>query len=145
MSAWSERFTQDHKPTEEEISGFTGSVLWHEINEYLQKAYNTQPIYTYSKCVAQRGWNVKYQKSGKSLCTLYPMDGYFIALVVIGHKEQAKAEEYMHMSTEYIRSLYRKTSFSAGGRWLMIHVTSREILDDVKHLIDIRKPVKNRI
>ncbi|WP_423245054.1 DUF3788 family protein [Heliorestis acidaminivorans] len=25
---------------------------------------------TYSKCSAQPGWNVKYKKSGKSLCTL---------------------------------------------------------------------------
>jgi hypothetical protein len=35
---------------------------------------------------------VKYQNSGKSLCTLYPMEGYFIALVVIGAKEEEEVE-----------------------------------------------------
>jgi hypothetical protein len=28
-----------------------------------------------------RGWNIKYQKSGKSICTIYPQQGYFLALV----------------------------------------------------------------
>ena len=39
----------------------------------------------YSNCAMDnnvwRGWNIKYQKSGKSLCTIYPQQGYFLALV----------------------------------------------------------------
>lgn len=31
---------------------------------------------------------MKYRKSGRSLCTLYPMDGHFVALVVIGEHEK---------------------------------------------------------
>jgi len=31
----------------------------------------------------QKGWNVKYQKSGKSLCTLYPEQDSFTVLIVI--------------------------------------------------------------
>jgi len=81
---WSDQYDSVHQPTDENIREFIDNNLWQELNSYLQETYNTVPKMTYSRCSMQRGWNIKYQKSGKSLCTLYPMQGYFIALVVIG-------------------------------------------------------------
>ena len=86
----------------------------------------------------QRGWNLKYQKGGKSLCTLYPMENYFIALIVIGNKEMHEAELFIPVSSKYTQDLYQKTAYSAGGRWLMMNVTDRKILDDAINLIKIR-------
>jgi hypothetical protein len=37
----------------------------------------------YSICPGQPGWNVKYQKTGKAICILYPLKASLIALVVI--------------------------------------------------------------
>jgi len=90
----------------------------------------------------QPGWNVKYQKSGGSLCTLYPMKGYFIALVVIGNKESFEAELTLPLLSSYTQSLYQNTAFSPGGRWLMIEVTEPAILDDVIRLVRIRAKSK---
>jgi hypothetical protein len=86
----------------------------------------------------QKGWNVKYKKGGKSLCTLYPMDGWFIALVVIGEKEQAEAELVMPACSIPVQRLFNETAFSASGRWLMIEVRERAVLEDVMKLIQIR-------
>lgn len=86
---------------------------------------------------------MKYQKSSRSLCTLYPMAGYFIALVVVGAKEEEKLEVEFRSFTPYVQNLYRKTSSSCGGRWLMIEVKDNKVLDDIKRLIAIRvKPKK---
>ncbi len=87
---------------------------------------------------------MKYQKGGRSLCTLYPMDGFFIALVVIGAKEQTEAELTMPLCEEYTRALFSNTAFSAGGRWLMLSVTDEGVLEDVKRLIQIRRKLKKR-
>ncbi len=108
-----------------------------------RKTYQVRPKMTYSKCAAQPGWNVKYQKSGKSLCTLYPMKDFFIALVVVGAKEETEVGLSLEMLTPYVAGLYRRTSFSCGGRWLMIEVKDKDVLDDVKSLINIR--VKPRV
>ncbi len=98
---------------------------------------------TYSMCAGQRGWNVKYQKSGKSLCTLYPMEGYFISLVVVGAKEEEEVEMVSGTFTPYVEELYRKTPFSCGGRWLMIKVTDESVLKDIKSLIAVRVKPKS--
>jgi hypothetical protein len=141
---WSNLYDESNPPTLESVKDFVNNGLWQEINSFLQDTYHVQPKLTYSKCSMQRGWNVKYQKSGRSLCTLYPMQDYFIALVVIGNKEMPEADLCMPSCSKYIQELYKKTTFSAGGRWLMIDVTGKEILDDVINLIKIRvSPQKN--
>jgi hypothetical protein len=86
----------------------------------------------------QKGWNVKYRKSGKSICTLYPMNGYFIALVVIGNKELPDAELIMPSCSQYVQQLFNKTSSLPMGRWLMIEVREGCVLEDVLKLTQLR-------
>ncbi len=136
---WSELYSADNKPTFEDIAQYISSGLWPELNTYLQQTYSTVPKLSYSSCAWQPGWNVKYQKSGKSLCTLYPMQGFFIALVVIGERERAETELSLPLFSEYFRRLYEQTVGGNGQKWLMIHVTSGEVLDDVKRCVGIRR------
>lgn len=144
---WSELFNDTQIPSCEDIEQYIGegSPLWLELISYIENTYEVQPKITFSKCSAQPGWNIKYQKSGKSLCTLYPMKGFFIALVVVGAKEEPKVEMVLETFTPYIQRLYRSTSFSCGGHWLMIEVKNKDVLEDIKELIAIRLKQKNRV
>jgi hypothetical protein len=142
---WNDLFYNDRRPTLDDINQFIGqgSSLWLELLSYIENTYNVQPKMSYSKCAAQPGWNIKYQKGGKSLCTLYPMEGYFIALIVVGAKEEAEVETMLGTLTPYIQALYCNTAFSCGGRWLMIDVKDKSSLEDIKRLIAVRvKPKK---
>ncbi len=103
---WVQRYGPDRQPSTAEIADYISSPLWAEMNRFLSENYEVQPSRSYSSCSAQPGWNVKYQKAGRSLCTLYPMDGFFIALVVIGAKEQNEAELAMPLCGEYTQNLF---------------------------------------
>ncbi|MDL2234887.1 DUF3788 domain-containing protein [Christensenellaceae bacterium OttesenSCG-928-L17] len=149
---WFNLYGADNQPTAQETSTFISSPLWGELNAFLHDNYDVEPSYSYSNCSAQPGWNVKYQKAGRSLCTLYPMDGFFIALVVIGAKEEIEAELLSPGLTPHVQELLNTASGIMGGRWLMIHVTDAQVLDDVKRLIQLRrktstktKPTKQRM
>lgn len=135
---WSKLYGKNDSPAFEDIGQFVSNELWEKLNSILQDKYHVQPRLSYSKCSMQRGWNVKYQKSGKSLCTLYPMKGFFIALVVIGSKETHEIELILPLLSSYTQNLYQNATFSAGGSWLMINVTEASILDDVLTLVQIR-------
>lgn len=138
---WMQLYGPDRQPTEKEIADTIASPLWAELNVFLLESYDVQPAYSYSQCSGQPGWNVKYQKAGRSLCTLYPMPGFFIALVVIGAKEQAEAELMAPILTEHVQGLLRTSGGMAGARWLMIHVTDEAVLRDVKQLIQLRRKI----
>ncbi len=135
---WKTLYHQSNPPSLDDIGDYVDRPRWKTINYFLSSTYQTEPEFSYSKCSMQPGWNVKYKKSGKSLCTLYPMEGYFIALVVIGSKETEEAEMILPSCSEYTQALYQNSTFSCGGRWLMIHVTEDKILDDVLKLIQTR-------
>ncbi|MCX4339565.1 MAG: DUF3788 family protein [Lachnospiraceae bacterium] len=54
----------------------------------IKTAYHCTEKIEFSSCSWENGWNVKFKKSGKSLSTVYPRDGYFTVLVVIGEKQK---------------------------------------------------------
>lgn len=139
---WNEIFSVDCSPSEEDIKDYLGGakILWSELAAYIEEVYQVKPQNSYSKDALQPGWNVKYKKSGKSLCTLYPMAGYFIALVVVGAKEEIEVKTGMEegVFTPYVKELYDKTAYSPMGRWLMIAVKDEAILNDMKHLLGVR-------
>ncbi|WP_026478694.1 DUF3788 domain-containing protein [Alkaliphilus transvaalensis] len=139
---WNEIFNAEHIPSDEDIREYLGDIrsIWDELTAYIEKAYQVEPQVAYRECAAQPGWNVKYKKSNKSLCTLYPMAGYFIALVVVGPKEEEEVKIGMDsgLFNTYIKELYDKTAYSALGRWLMIEVKDKAVLNDIKHLMSIR-------
>ncbi len=139
---WNVLYDQSRPPAMDVISRFVNSGLWEKLNIFLRETYRIEPKLSYSRCSMQPSWNVKYQKSGRSLCTLYPMEESFIALVVIGSREVPQVELVLASFSIYTQALYDNTAFSAGGRWLMLHVTDCAVLNDVMSLIRIRKKSK---
>lgn len=135
---WYEWYGPDRAPAFEEISAFVNSALWEEARDALESGFHVAPRLEYSGCAGQKGWNVKYKKSGRSLCTLYPMAGHFIALVVIGQREEVNMPNVLPGLHEDTQALYRRTPFSLGGRWLMLKVADEPAMRDLISLVKLR-------
>lgn len=138
---WNLLYSNVTPPTWEQITEYIGSPLWADFNERIQSAYQIKPCMEHSRCSMQAGWNIKYKKGGKSLCTLYPMQGYFIALVVVGSRELTEAEFLMPQCSDYVQTVFKNTKTGNGQKWLMLDVRDREIMDDVFRLINLRKRI----
>ncbi len=136
--SWNEAFLRDNAPIFEQISDYIGSPCWVALNEHLQSIYGVKPKIEHSICSGAPGWNVKYKKGGRSLCVLYPDKDFFTCLVCIGAKEANEAELLLSTCTKYTQNLYQNAQLLNASRWLMITVTSEEILEDVKSLIFTR-------
>ena len=138
---WNLLYSNVTPPTWEQVTEYIGSPLWAEFNERIQSAYQIKPCMEYSRCSMQAGWNIKYKKGGKSLCTLYPMQGYFIVLVVVGSRELTEAEFLMPQCSDYVQTVFKNTKTGNGQKWLMLDVRDRGIMDDVFRLINLRKRI----
>ena len=135
---WIKTFPRGVEPGFAQICAYVENPCWDSLNGYLQDTYTVKPTIEYSRCSAAPGWNVKYKKSGRSLCVLYPDNGFFTCLVSIGAKEAPEAELLLSACTEYTQNLYWNVQLFNGSRWLMILVTSEDTLEDVKKLISTR-------
>ena len=91
-----EKFEKATQPTEAELKEFANTALFDELDSHLREVYKVKPKIAYSSCAMDnniwRGWNIKYQKSGKSLCTVYPQEGYFLTLIP-GNWFEVRSEE----------------------------------------------------
>ena len=132
------------KPSLETIGAYVNNPLWECLCRHMEELYQIQPVLEYSRCSLQQGWNVKYKKAGRTLCTLYPMEGYYIVLVVISNRERVETEFALSFFSEYSQQLYQETETGMGQKWLMIHVTNKAILEDVKQCVAIRRGIKKK-
>lgn len=127
-----------HTPAYEEIAAYIdlpARELWRQFNHFVQERYKTSFKIMYSSCCAKPGWNVKYQKSGKSLCTLYPEKDGFTALVVVTLDLLPVIEALYEELTQEVAATVKRAKPFNGTLWLMLKVDSEAALKDVKQLL----------
>jgi AraC family transcriptional regulator len=134
-----DRNNRSQRPAFDPIDAYVDSPLWEALREHIETEYQCDPRLEFSKCSAQYGWNIKYKKAGRTLCTLYPLAGHFIVLIVIGQREQAEFERSIPSLSGYLQQLYRETPGGMGQKWLMIAVRDAQVLEDVKRCVAIRR------
>lgn len=127
-------------PTLEEIGEFIHNAVFLQFCAEVKAKYNCREKIEFSSCSWEYGWNVKLKKSGKSLCTIYPREGYFTVLVVIGEKEREAVETILQECTPELRDIYDQTKLGNGQKWLMIDLEDKEkMYTDIFRLIDTRR------
>lgn len=75
-------------PTLEEIGEYVNNPVFIQFCTDIKSSYACSEKIEFSSCSWEFGWNVKFRKAGKSLCTIYPREGYFTVLVVVGKKRE---------------------------------------------------------
>lgn len=118
-------------PTMYDFSSHVSNKLFDEFNEYMVSAYDASAIFDYSKCSLTKGWNIKYKKCGKSLCTIYPDENKFTVMVVISRKEYSGFMDIYSSLHSCIHSTYETNKDKNGYCWLMIEVLDENVIDDV--------------
>ena len=129
---------QGYEPSIEELGNYiqgSAGIMWRELTGFLEDTFKPKSQVTYSVCSGKPGWNLKYKKSGKALCTLYPEKDFFITLVVLGSKDRNMFDIYREDFSGYITELYDSCKLFNGTKWLMINVNNEATLRDVKNLI----------
>jgi len=133
-------------PTIEEITEYVGESkgYWCDLTTFISDNYGVSPKMTFSKCAAKPGWNVKYQKSGKSLCTLYPEKDSFTALVVVNEKEIDQISIRLGAFGYYFTDVFKNAGSLNGCRWLMLEVADKTTLDDIKEVLMLKVKPKRK-
>ena len=135
-----DRLDKSRRPSLEEIGEYVGNPLFSQFCGEVKDRYQCAERIEFSACSMEKGWNVKFKKAGKSLCTIYLREGYFTAMVVVGRKEKPRVEEILPECTADLRLLYDRTREVNGQRWLMIDLEDDgELYRDVLRLIQIRR------
>jgi hypothetical protein len=134
---------KDTEPTEEDMLKRIGekAELWLDLREYLADCYDHVPEVVFGG--KKYGWAVRYRKSGKTLVTLFPEEGAFTALVVLGKKEGGKAQALVDELSPDVRTLLDNAEQLHDGRWLWIRPLCTADIESVKSLLGTKRRPKS--
>lgn len=131
---------KNYQPSIEEIKEYVDLPLFNEIFTYMDTEYNALVKTEYSGDKVLLGWNVKFKKAGKTLCTVYPRKGHFYLLVIVGNKEKEQTEALMDDLSDGFKSIYTNTKEGIGQRWLLFDFNKKnDVYEDVLKIVRIRR------
>lgn len=133
-----------HKPTEEEILSFIGDSAkgaWVQIRRFIADHYGLVSDTVFYG--AKYGWTIRYRKSGKTLCSLFPEKGAFTVLIVLGGKESEIAASLREELGPKVQKLIGDTKQLHDGRWLWIRLLTTSDVDDVIKLLQVKRKPRN--
>lgn len=131
------------RPTLEEMGAYVRNPLFLTFCSEMTRAHGCREAVEFSACSMEPGWNVKFRRAGRTLCTLYPREGFFTVMVVVGRREKEAVEAALPDFTPALRRIYEETKEGNGQRWLMVDLEDEGALyRDVLRLAAIRRAAR---
>lgn len=124
----------------EKLLGPSAMEAWNELTGFVGLNYDFEPVWNTG---GKYGiWEVKYRRSGKTLCAFYVKEGYFTVLIVFGRAEREKFELTQGDFNPEVIALYENTHQYHDGKWLWVDIRDKSLTEDVKRLVVIKKKPK---
>lgn len=128
---------RNSRPNEAEVAGALrgASGRWTKLAGYVRSTYAAREEfkYLYGKTY---GWGLQFRSKGKLLLSLFPNDGYFVALIILGVGDLGEAEKLdLH---DHAREAIEAANLYAEGKWLSVAVRGSDDLSDVRNLLKIK-------
>ena len=134
---WDEMFAKENPPEFSDVTAYIQMDEWNQLYTELKDVIGAKPKLEHSRCSIP-GWNIKFKKRGKNLCTVYPKQGTFHILIIANKPHQIEIEAVLKTCGERINTAYQAVDFFNGGKWVMYDVENQEHLDDALKLIQFR-------
>ena len=129
-----------YPPTLAELDAYVSNPLFGDLCRRMEDEHQALCKIEYSGDKVLLGWNVKFKKAGRTLCTVYPRRGHFPMLLVVGQREKPAVEALLPRLSSEFQALYHATQEGMGQRWLLLDFAAPSPLyDDALTVIRIRR------
>ncbi len=132
------------QPSDADMIGVIGQPIadaWITLRHFLVETYGIAPVFDSGG--KKYGWNLQYRIGGRPLCEMYPENGSFTALVILGKSELEQALERIDTFGSLVRKALTETPRLHDGCWMYIRVadplTCQQDVQDIQQLILIKK------
>lgn len=137
------------QPTDAEMAAVIGQPIteaWATLRRFLVETYAITPIYNSGG--RKYGWNLQHRAGSKPLCEMYPENGSFTALVILGKVELEQALGRQEEFGPTVRQALLDSPRFHDGCWMYIRVadpqTCLQDARDIEQLILIKKKPPKR-
>ena len=134
------------KPDSKETISFIGDQVatkWLEMEDFLKTHYDFKPETVFYG--NKYGWTVRYRKSGRTLCSLFPEKGSFTVLITLGRKESDLVLSMKDELSSQIFKVIQESRQLRDGRWLWIRILKSNGITDIKKILAVKRKPKKQV
>lgn len=121
-----------------DVQSYVHNPIVSYIHTAITSMYAIDVTFAFSKCSFQKGWNLKYIKSGKNICTIYPKQGYLEILIVLSKKSDEEIFALSQQVNASFRDVLLAVKEFQNQRWLSFVVEDEEQIQDVLLILSYR-------
>jgi hypothetical protein len=137
---------KSRQPTDAEMLAVIGAAIapaWTALRHFLAGTYAVEPVFNSGG--QKYGWNLQDRLGGRPLTEIYPENGSFTALVILGKKELDQALARLDTFGPTVQRALTDTPRLHDGCWMYIRLSDPQTCEqdarDIQELILIkRKP-----
>lgn len=132
--------------TIQQIKDLLGSecyTMYERLDHYITDNYNVDQLWEKAGKFGVVG--LRYNRGGKTLCTLFFRQGQLGIWIIFGKEERSKFEETQENFSAQVREKYENTKTYHDGKWLMFDVEDASLLPDMKRLLQIKKKPNRKL
>ncbi len=134
------------KPDSNEIISYIGDLIaikWLEMEDFFKTHYDFKPETVFYG--NKYGWTVRYRKSGRTLCSLFPEKGSFTVLITLGKKESELVLSMKDALSSRIFNLIQESRQLRDGRWLWIRILKTNDITNIKKILAVKRKPKKQV
>lgn len=139
------------RPSDEDMVTWIGQPMaeeWVSLRRFLAETYEIVPVLDAGG--KRYGWNLQYRVGARPLCELYPEQGAFTVLVILGRNELRQATDRIDTFGPLVRQAVDESPRYHDGCWMYIRVSEprtchRDVQDIEELLLIKRKPPRKRV
>ena len=129
-----------YMPSLAQTAEYVNNPLFDIFCNEIKETFKCSEKMEFSCCSLEPGWNIKFKKCGKNLCTVYPKRGFFTVLTVMGQKEKKEIEQNPELYSDRTKKLCSEKDDICGQTWIMTDIEDKdEVYTEVKNLIKLRR------
>lgn len=132
---WFEMFNKDNIPMQEDVVSYINNQCFQMFHDYLTTDLKLKVKLEYSSCSLEKGWNIKYKKSGRNIIIVYPKSGFFRVLIALKINHEL---DFLNECQPYVKEVYENTDALNGSKWLIFDINDQNILGDIYSLIKFK-------
>ena len=132
------------QPSDADMINVIGQPIadaWTSLRCFLMETYDIVP--TFNSGGQRYGWNLQHRIGGRPLCEMYPENGSFTALVILGKAELEQAMQRLETFGPTVQRALMESPRFHDGCWMYIRVadplTCQQDVQDIEQLILIKK------
>ncbi|WP_163195381.1 DUF3788 domain-containing protein [Clostridium thermarum] len=127
-------------PTNQDLKELLGEEkfnVWTSVCNLVEGLYSMETVWY----KGYRDWiyELKYRRSGKTLCALNAKENCVGLMIIFGKAEREKFENECQSYAAEIQKVYNNSTTHYDGKWMMFELKDLSLIEDIRRLLYIKK------